>query len=36
MVPDIVAPTDEVRTKCLHVAPDLVAALRVLRDALPC
>ena len=35
MVPDIVQPTDEVRAKCLHVAPDLHAALRLLRDAAP-
>jgi beta-phosphoglucomutase-like phosphatase (HAD superfamily) len=35
MVPDIVQPTDEVRAKCLHIAPDLHAVLRLLRDAMP-
>jgi HAD superfamily hydrolase (TIGR01509 family) len=35
MVPDIVQPTDEVRAKCLHVAADLHAVLRVLRENLP-
>lgn len=35
MVPDIVAPTDEVRAKCLHVAPDLHAVLRILSETLP-
>lgn len=35
MVPDILQPTDEVRTKCLHIAPDLHAVLRVLRENLP-
>ena len=35
MVPDIVQPTDEVRAKCLHIAPDLHAVLRLLRDAAP-
>jgi HAD superfamily hydrolase (TIGR01509 family) len=32
MVPDIVPPTDEVRAKCLQVAPDLHAALRLLQE----
>lgn len=32
MVPDILQPTDDVRAKCLHVAPDLHAALDLLRD----
>jgi HAD superfamily hydrolase (TIGR01509 family) len=32
MVPDIVPPSDEVRAKCLQVAPDLYAALRLLRE----
>jgi HAD superfamily hydrolase (TIGR01509 family) len=35
MVPDIVQPTDEVRAKCLHIAADLHAVLRVLRENLP-
>jgi len=35
MVPDILQPTDEVRAKCLHIAPDLHAALRVLHENLP-
>jgi HAD superfamily hydrolase (TIGR01509 family) len=35
MVPDILQPTDEVRAKCLHIAPDLHAVLRVLRENLP-
>jgi hypothetical protein len=34
-VPDIVQPTDEVRAKCLHIAADLHAVLRVLRENLP-
>lgn len=35
MVPDILQPSDEVRAKCLHIAPDLLAVLRVLHEALP-
>ncbi len=35
MVPDILQPTDEVRAKCVHIAPDLHAVLRILREALP-
>jgi len=35
MVPDILQPTDEVRAKCLHIAPDLHTVLRVLRENLP-
>ncbi|MBS0517829.1 MAG: HAD family phosphatase [Proteobacteria bacterium] len=35
MVPDILPPTDEVRAKCLHVAADLHAVLRLLRERLP-
>jgi len=35
MVPDILPPTDEVRAKCLHIAPDLHAVLSVLRENLP-
>ena len=31
MVPDIAPPTDEVRTKCMTVLPDLHAALALLR-----
>ena len=31
MVPDIVAPTEESRAKCLTVVPDLHAALRLLQ-----
>lgn len=34
MVPDILQPTDEVLAMCLHVAPDLVAAERLLREHL--
>jgi HAD superfamily hydrolase (TIGR01509 family) len=34
MVPDIVAPTAEVRAKCLHVADDLHAVLVLLRPHL--
>jgi HAD superfamily hydrolase (TIGR01509 family) len=34
MVPDILQPSDEVRAKCLHIAPDLVAAERLLREHL--
>jgi HAD superfamily hydrolase (TIGR01509 family) len=34
MVPDILQPSDEVRAKCLHIAPDLVAAGRLLREHL--
>jgi HAD superfamily hydrolase (TIGR01509 family) len=34
MVPDIVQPTDEVRAKCLHVAADLHAVLRLLRGVM--
>jgi len=35
MVPDILQPTDEVRAKCLHIAPDMVAVARLLRQHLP-
>jgi HAD superfamily hydrolase (TIGR01509 family) len=35
MVPDILQPTDEVRAKCLHIAPDLHAALQLMREAMP-
>ena len=35
MVPDILPPTDEVRAKCLRIAPDLHAVLRVLHENLP-
>jgi HAD superfamily hydrolase (TIGR01509 family) len=35
MVPDILQPSDEVRAKCLHIAPDLHAVLRVLHENLP-
>jgi HAD superfamily hydrolase (TIGR01509 family) len=35
MVPDILQPTDEVRAKCLHIAPDLHAVLRAVREGLP-
>jgi HAD superfamily hydrolase (TIGR01509 family) len=34
MVPDILQPTDAVRAKCLHVAPDLHAVLRLVRPRL--
>jgi HAD superfamily hydrolase (TIGR01509 family) len=34
MVPDILQPTEEVRAKCVHVAPDLTAAFALLRSAL--
>lgn len=34
MVPDILQPSDEVRAKCLHVAPDMVAVERLLREHL--
>jgi HAD superfamily hydrolase (TIGR01509 family) len=34
MVPDIVPPTDEVRAKCLHIAPDLHAVRRLLGEAI--
>jgi HAD superfamily hydrolase (TIGR01509 family) len=34
MVPDILQPSDEVRAKALHVAPDLIAAERLLREHL--
>jgi HAD superfamily hydrolase (TIGR01509 family) len=34
MVPDILQPSDEVRAKCLHIAPDLHAVRRVLQQAL--
>ena len=34
MVPDVLQPTDEVRAKCLHVAPDLHAVLQLLRAKL--
>ena len=34
MVPDIVAPTDEVRAKCLAMLPDLHAALDLLRRSM--
>ena len=35
LVPDILPPTDEARARCLHVAPDLHAALGLLRQGLP-
>jgi HAD superfamily hydrolase (TIGR01509 family) len=35
MVPDILQPSDETRAKCLHIAPDLHAVLRVLHENLP-
>lgn len=34
MVPDILPPTDEVRAKCLHIAPDMVAVERLLSEHL--
>ena len=34
MVPDILQPSDEVRAKALHVAPDMVAVERLLREHL--
>ncbi|UYN95582.1 MAG: HAD family phosphatase [Enhydrobacter sp.] len=34
MVPDMVPPTPEVRAKCLHVADDLHAVLKLLRGVL--
>jgi HAD superfamily hydrolase (TIGR01509 family) len=34
MVPDILQPTDEVRAKCLHIAPDMIAVERLLREHL--
>ena len=34
MVPDILQPTDEVRAKALHIAPDMVAVERLLREHL--
>jgi HAD superfamily hydrolase (TIGR01509 family) len=34
MVPDILQPSDEVRAKCLHIAPDMVAVERLLREHL--
>jgi HAD superfamily hydrolase (TIGR01509 family) len=34
MVPDILQPSDEIRAKALHVAPDMVAVERLLRDHL--
>jgi len=34
MVPDILQPSDEVRVKCLHIASDLVAVERLLREHL--
>ncbi len=35
MVPDVVPPTDEVRSKCFAVLPDLHAALALLRETGP-
>jgi hypothetical protein len=32
MVPDMVQPSDETRTKCAAVLPDLRAALAMLRE----
>jgi HAD superfamily hydrolase (TIGR01509 family) len=34
MVPDILQPSDEVRAKCLHIAPDMMAVERLLREHL--
>ena len=34
MVPDILQPSDEIRAKALHVAPDMVAVERLLREHL--
>jgi HAD superfamily hydrolase (TIGR01509 family) len=34
MVPDILQPSDEIRAKCLHIAPDMVAVERLLREHL--
>jgi HAD superfamily hydrolase (TIGR01509 family) len=34
MVPDILQPSDEVRAKALHIAPDMVAVERLLREHL--
>ena len=34
MVPDVLQPTDEVRAKCLHVAPDLHAVLLLVQPGL--
>src|SRR5437868_1882460 len=35
MVPDVLQPTDELRAKGLHVAPDLHAVLRLVQPRLP-
>jgi HAD superfamily hydrolase (TIGR01509 family) len=34
MVPDILQPSDEIRAKALHIAPDMVAVERLLREHL--
>jgi HAD superfamily hydrolase (TIGR01509 family) len=34
MVPDILQPSDEVRARALHIAPDMVAVERLLREHL--
>jgi hypothetical protein len=34
MVPDILQPSDEIRAKCLHIAPDMVAVERLLQEHL--
>lgn len=34
MVPDILQPSDEIRAKALHVAPDMAAVERLLREHL--
>jgi HAD superfamily hydrolase (TIGR01509 family) len=34
MVPDILQPSDEIRAKCLHIAPDMAAVERLLREHL--
>ncbi len=34
MVPDLLQPTDEVRAKCLYIAPDMASVERLLREHL--
>src|SRR5476651_981297 len=34
MVPDILQPSDEIRAKCLHIAPEMVAVERLVREPL--
>jgi HAD superfamily hydrolase (TIGR01509 family) len=34
MVPDILQPSDEIRAKALHIAPDMIAVERLLREHL--